>query len=191
MGVTTVLLVLIVFGQTYASFVWEGGDWEGRDFSPANGDVLSGSFTNVGRFLINESETIFAGSGLVSLMTYETVINGVFYGGPALSPALHITSDTTLTLNGALDQWSSVVLAAGTAGSVTIATGGDLDLDRKGSDIFLQGPGGVLASIGEGSITLSAVPLPSALFLFAPGLAGILLTRTRSRKGGIRNSHRL
>lgn len=46
-------------GTAHASFTWEGGDWGGRDLIPANGDILSGTFTNVGNFIINAGETVY------------------------------------------------------------------------------------------------------------------------------------
>ncbi len=240
-GLALAVLILGVFGQAHASSIWEGGDWGGRDFTPANGDVLLGTFTNVGRFLINAGDTILAGSGLVSLMTHDSVINGVLYGGATLAPRLELTAQEGITMNGALDRWSYISLTTGggnitlsgsvsisalPSGSVTLHSASASGTISSGAGTLLNSSGGItiydrpvsgtIANTGAGSLSISggdivlhgrpvsdaivvprgtlvvntplivpgelmftAVPLPSALLLFAPGLAGILYARRR------------
>ncbi len=108
----TVLLTafLASLGNAQAYTVYQGGDWGGMDFAPANGDVLFGTFTNVGRFIVNAGDIIYAGSSDLTLNTTEIDISGIMYGGSTPSPSLHLNSqgNITLTSTGILDQWASI-----------------------------------------------------------------------------------
>ena len=58
-----------------------GGDYQGADLLPANGDVLSGTFTNVGRFEIDAGETVLVQPGtLLSVQAQNVLIDGVLNG---------------------------------------------------------------------------------------------------------------
>jgi hypothetical protein len=191
-----ILLVLAMFGQARASFTWQGGDWAGRDFAPGNGDVLIGTFTDIGRFTVIAGEAIYAGSSLLSITSQQTEIDGTLYGGAAL-PTLDIASVTTITISGVLDQWHSVNLTAGSSivltGSIgTVSSsgstgvlapiaGGSLMITGSGGDAgsvavspagLLMGPDSVMI-VGNPSITLNDAPLPPAILLFVSGLAGL------------------
>jgi hypothetical protein len=133
--ITAVLFIMAILaatvcvhvGTAYAYTTYEGGDWGGMDFTPASGDVLSGTFTNIGRFIINAGVTVYAGSGDLSLFSSDALISGTMYGGTALSPSLYLTSqsDITMTSTGLLDQWVSVYLAVN---SGTISLNGAITL---------------------------------------------------------------
>lgn len=203
-------LIMVVFsgvGNADASFTWEGGDWGGRDFSPADGDILSGSFTDIGHFIINAGETVYAGSSTLSFATNDTVINGIFLGGSALAPSLDIKAQTNITLAGSLDQWSAVSLSsqvisllAGssvTASNSTTATGGTTGSTPSAGCITLNAGGSIFSTrqnivpsvdlsiskdtpvFSGGSISLAPVPLPATFLLFAPGLAVAALARRK------------
>ena len=125
-GTKMILTVLCAFAITatavltnpaagLASYVYEGSDWGGKDFTPANGDILVGTFTNIGRFAIGAGDTVYAGSNLLALSVNDMLVNGTIYGGAALSPSLNLTSKSSITIGstGAIDQWKSVSLSAG------------------------------------------------------------------------------
>lgn len=190
--------VFISSTNAYAYFTWEGGDWGGGDLVPANGDILSGTFTNIGRFIIEDGVSVYGGSSLVALGTYETLINGTFSGGAALSPSLDIVSQTSITLGGMLDQWASVSLTGqpisflpGSLISLISAEGDiigikpDIPLisspieDPLVNDSLAQRSREFTGVSGGGIIPLSPVPLPSAFLLFGPGLAVAALARRR------------
>lgn len=186
-GAGLVIFAVATFAQAQASVVWEGGDWAGRDFTPANGDILSGTFINIGRFLINTGDTVSAGSGLVSLITHDSIINGALYGGPALAPRLELTAQTGIILNGALDQWSYISLSLTSLGNITVS-GSISILDSSGniSQVGLPSGGVILTGrsflIAKNGPTPSLIPLPPALLLFAPGLAGMLYVRRKLQR---------
>jgi len=152
---------------------WTGRDFGGQDLLLEEGDTLSGTFTNIGRLVIDAGITVSAGSSMVSLNTYETLINGTFFGGADLSPSLDIVAETSITLGGILDQWYTVSLAGET---VACMTGSDIVLLPSGG----EGNPGEQPVVDGGPITLAPVPVPSTLFLFASGL-GIAAALCRFR----------
>lgn len=195
------VFLLAASGQGLACSLLEGRDWGGLDLAPVNGDVLSGSFTNIGRFVIDAGDTVRAGSSVVTFTARDIVIDGVFHGGPELLPTLSLTSTGNITVRGTLDQWSSLSFTAGNiilAGSISILNAsGDVTVlepppsgivlssgvshpDSKGAGGILQGPDGSWI-VGSGSVSLNAVPLPPSLLFLAPGLAGVLLMRRGSK----------
>jgi len=147
-----ITLVLAGVTTAEASITWQGGDWGGNELAPGNGDILSGTFTDVGLFVVGTGDTVYAGSSPVSVSANDVIVNGTLSGGTTLSPSLYLGSSTSLTLAGSLDQWTSVTLSAG-----TIAVSGDISL-LPGSSITLipsSGTGGG-SPPSAGSITLSA-----------------------------------
>lgn len=198
------LFLLLASQQGFACYLIEGGDWGGADFTPDNGDTLSGSFINVGRFAIKAGDTIRAGSGAITIKAQDIRVDGVFVGGTELNPTLNLTSARSITVQGTLDQWSSLTFAGGNVvlarGSISILnSAGDVNIfpspssgcvtlsagaypDRKGpSGAFIQSADGVWIVRG-GSVAGSAVPLPPSLFFLAPALAGTLLMRRGLRR---------
>ena len=197
--------VLAGAGTAHASFTWQGGNWGGRDFTPGNGDILSGTFTDIGHLVIGTGDTVYAGSGVVSLTARDAVINGSLYGGSVLSPSLFIDSATTITLNGKLDQWTSITLDAGTSvtlspgsyisgiggpsggtGTVNLPAGGSLSIGSGSINLPAGGAmtvnlpvgGATISNLpGGGILTLAPVPLPPALFLLGPALAFVGMLR--------------
>jgi len=170
-----VLFLSIIFSSSHAQAytTWQGGDWGGQDLILDDGDTLSGTFTNIGRLFIDSGITVYAKSSLVSLHTYETVINGTFWGGAEWSPSLGIVAETSITLGGILDQWYSVSLEGET---VSFLTGSDIVLLSSGGE---SNPGEQPLDYGD-PITLAPVPVPSTLLLLASGL-GIAAALRRFR----------
>jgi hypothetical protein len=70
-----------------------GGNLGGGDLTPANGDILSGTFTNVGTFSIPLGATVFVAGGVplsvtASAINIDGILNGVgagFAGGPSVN----------------------------------------------------------------------------------------------------------
>ncbi|MCM2356587.1 MAG: hypothetical protein NDI77_00385 [Geobacteraceae bacterium] len=60
--------------------VIEGQDWGGADLIPADGDVLSGTFTNINRFIVGEGVTVYLGAGDLSVQATSITINGSLVG---------------------------------------------------------------------------------------------------------------
>lgn len=109
-----VLACLVLSSPVGASVIWEGRDWVGADFSPANGDTISGTHINIGSFLISQGSTIYAGAPKVSLQANDASIEGAFLGEVSLS-RLEITADRSLTIAGTIEQWQFISLGAATA----------------------------------------------------------------------------
>jgi hypothetical protein len=167
---------------TSQAYIYTGGDWGGMDFTPVNGDVLSGTFTHIGRFIISAGDTVYAGSNQLTLFTGEALVNGNLYRGAALSPGLNLTAVGTLTLGsaGILDRWESIYLKTG--GTMTIngtinvlSLGGDTSLP---SDRVSITSGGAMV-IDRGGVKPAPVAIPSSILLFGPGLAGLAPMRRR------------
>lgn len=108
----------------YAYTTWQGGDLGGQDLVLGDGDYLFGTFTNIGRLVIDSGITVYAGSSLVSLNAYETLINGTFFGGADLSPSLEVVAETAITIGGILDRWQSVSLTGGS--SISLLAGASI-----------------------------------------------------------------
>lgn len=153
---------------------------DGRDFAPANGDILTGTFTDIGSFIVNAGETIYAGSSLLALFANDVSISGTIYGGVSTSPTLDLTSQSNIviTSTGILDQWATINLTAQNA----ITLSGTVDLD--GGSVILPSnpivsPPGATISIGGGDIVIDPVPVPPALLLLGSGLVGLIDIRKR------------
>ena len=107
--ITLVVAVLATASTSHAYITWEGADWGGRDLIPANGDILSGTFTNIGRFVIDSGDTVYAGPNQISVNAKEIVINGLLYGPPTLSLRLSSLADITMSgLN--LPTWGTTTI---------------------------------------------------------------------------------
>ena len=55
-----------------------GRDWGGADLIPANGDLLTGTFTNVGRFSVGKGESVYVGD--LSIQASSIQIDGALIG---------------------------------------------------------------------------------------------------------------
>lgn len=51
-----------------------GGDYAGGDLVPASGDVLQGTFTNVGKFYVQSGRTVYVSPG-IPLAVYASTVN--------------------------------------------------------------------------------------------------------------------
>lgn len=73
------VLCFTVNGASAATII--GGDWGGADLTPAHGDVLSGTFTNVGKFSVEGARTVYVESGTaLEVHAQEILIEGILYG---------------------------------------------------------------------------------------------------------------
>jgi hypothetical protein len=58
-----------------------GGDFGGADLLPNNGDILSGTFTNVGQFIVNLGDTVLVDPGVALSVTANKIdIDGTLAG---------------------------------------------------------------------------------------------------------------
>lgn len=72
----------ITQGLTY-----DGGDWGGDDLILSDGDILNGTFTNVGAFEVPSGATVFVANGVPLELHAETIlIDGELIGDGAGSP---------------------------------------------------------------------------------------------------------
>src|SRR5438067_438813 len=89
-GQDAVDLVDAELGSVTQEATINGGNFAGANLTPANGDVLNGTFTNVGTFTISAGTTVFIQPGVsFDMSSTTTVINGIlnadgrgFAGGP-------------------------------------------------------------------------------------------------------------
>jgi hypothetical protein len=142
------LLTILLFGSPTQASLITGSDWNGMDFIPGNGDILSGVFTNVNAFQINAGDIVSFGTQL------EVFANAITIYGALNSYA---TSSSTLTLN---------------ALNINLASSGSINMSGYGNSLSLNA--GTL--ILNGSINtddqsqLAPVPLPSSIILFGSSL---------------------
>ena len=67
------LLAVLLPAPGFAATI-VGTDYAGANLTPANGDVLQGTFTNVGKFTVGAGLTVFAAPGL-PLAVYASTID--------------------------------------------------------------------------------------------------------------------
>ena len=73
-------MILLPVSTTKAAVI-VGGDLGGGDLLPANGDILSGTFTNVGIFQIDAGDTVFVDPGVpLSIQAAQINIHGTLDG---------------------------------------------------------------------------------------------------------------
>jgi hypothetical protein len=64
-----------------------GSDYGGADFSPSNGEILQGTFTNIGNFTIPVGVTVYVDPGfLLTINAQNILIDGVLNGDAAGQP---------------------------------------------------------------------------------------------------------
>ena len=167
---------------------YNGGDWGGTDLTLLNGDSLSGTFTNVGMFNIQNGAVISGGASNLSVSAGSILINGSLNGLNSPSYDLSLLAQTTITLNGSLAYWQNIALMAnliaiGDSASITNGTGTVAPI----SGIFPpSGFGGGSISLRDGNISLGggnvslATPIPAAAWLLGSGLLGLMGIRRRN-----------
>lgn len=138
----------------------EGSDWNDMDLIVSDCDVLSGIFTNVASFQINQDDLITFSPEL------SIFANSISLYGSLQSIAL---SDSTLIFNAQttiyMDSLSSIVMFGDgnylemTANSMTI--NGTIDIEANPPN---------------------TVPIPSSAILLGFGIAGIGLIKKRAKK---------
>ncbi|MCB9687901.1 MAG: hypothetical protein H6735_22865 [Alphaproteobacteria bacterium] len=78
MAFSSALFVLMFAGASPApAATWVGADWGGSDFVVADGDVLSGSFTGVGHFVVPAGAVVTVASGVpLSVDAHRITVDG-------------------------------------------------------------------------------------------------------------------
>ncbi len=86
--------ILLFMANQLAAATLNGGNYGGADLTPANGDVLNGSFTNVGIFHVRPGVTVYINPGTAFSIAATCVIiegtingNGAGYTGGAVASA--------------------------------------------------------------------------------------------------------
>ena len=159
LGLTAVIaLMMTLFSMSSAAaapaaVVIVGGDFGGADLLPANGDVLSGTFTNVGTFKIAAGDTVFVAPGVplsvqATLIDIDGTLDGVgagFAGGASVVNAGSCFPPPNGTVTGNP--------GAGPGGG----GGGTFGCDNDGSGGSGGGHGG---AGGDSASYFGGVPLP-------------------------------
>ncbi|MBI4656649.1 MAG: hypothetical protein HY746_07885 [Elusimicrobia bacterium] len=156
-----------------------GGDWQGANLIPNNGDVLKGTFTNVGNFTINTGTTVYIAQDVPFVIYSSTVtidgrlegtgrgkLGGI--GGPPNSPG-------GTGFGGGPGGGGGGGVASGANGSPATAGGGGGYGDADGNGISGgqgDGPGGAGGS-PYGSTSTISIPLsPEDIFQGSGGGGG-------------------
>lgn len=149
------LLVLLLFSSPSHSCLLTGSDWNGADLIPENGDVLSGVFTNVGSFRIDEGSSVMFSSPL------EIVANSIsIYGSLGSNDASTSLSLSAVTIYLASSAFISVPLNSGS-------------IIMSAMPVRPDGPTGSLIVDAGGSITISSGSVtPVVIGSVPPGAAG-------------------
>ncbi len=197
------LFVLSTNSPAHADF-YVGGDWGGRDLLLADGDSLSGSFSNVGQLYIPVGALVTGGADNLTINAGRVLIDGVLSGLPVPGYGLNLSSQSDLTLNGSLNSWNNLWLSAS-----SIAINGNIQLLAASNAIgdnnwlsaglsILNGRISILDSttftspqpvvltqiispvdLQAGSLELVPTPIPAAAWLLGSGLLGLAGIRRR------------
>src|SRR5271157_3437591 len=91
------LLAILLFGSPSHASLITGSDWNGMDFIPGNGDILSGVFTNVNTFQINTGDIVLFGTQL-EIFANTISIYGTLNGYASSSSTLSLNALTNINL---------------------------------------------------------------------------------------------
>lgn len=127
----SLLLFIVAVTGAHAQTIY-GSDYGGADLDPADGAILSGTFTNVGTFRVQAGRTVTIEQGTVLSVSavsadIEGTINGVGsgYAGGARSGASSTGGAGSGPGGGAGGDYGGCVHGSGGAGGGYGATGGD------------------------------------------------------------------
>ncbi|NVN98844.1 MAG: hypothetical protein HXX17_05920 [Geobacteraceae bacterium] len=208
MGAIMMFSMLIITGtfvNHVSAYYYQGGNWGGENLFLNDGDTLSGTFSNVGLFQINNGAVVASLSDQLGIFADSIYIDGTFkFGDLTNSQVLTLSSLASIALNSnsVINVNNGVInLTAGTSitsnGSMTAGSGvltagsgiltGNLTLTIGNRDVTLP-PGtetirisdGGITTVGGGDISL-ATPIPPAMPLFGSGLAALGLLRRRMK----------
>jgi hypothetical protein len=112
----------VAIGIARPGTIIEGGDWGGRDLTPKDGDILVGTFTNVGRFVINNGDVVGYGPGDVTISAATFDIDGSLYGTSSEMSTLTINATSVNFRDGSV----LVPFSAGTLTILGLPPGGTL-----------------------------------------------------------------
>jgi hypothetical protein len=128
--------------------------------------TIAGNYTQSAGSTLN----IDIGNGGYSELSVTGKANLAGYLNVSLLTGVRILNGETFDIVNAADLLSTLI----PEGPLLTGTNGfHFSIETTGNDIFL---------IADGNYGTSTVPLPSGLFLFAPGLAGLAALRRRFRK---------
>ena len=131
-----------------------GGDWGGRDLTPGDGDILAGTFTNVGRFVITNGDVVGYGPGAMSITAASIDIDGSFYSVPQQTTSnLTLNAVTSFNLRAGSELVSNAGTISFTAGTLTF--NGDIVSFNAGTGTTIVNSPGNLPVAG-GSLTITA-----------------------------------
>lgn len=143
----------------------------GATFSGINSTVtIGGNVTNQGTWFIDPSTFIFNGN-FTNTGTITTDKGDTF---EFLTPSGTTTANLTIDLGGITLPIGALIIGQGVTLTVTDGTLTYTALTEPTALSITTGSGG--------SISQSAVPIPGAILLFAPGLVGLAAIRKRFKK---------
>ena len=121
-------LISLFVGQASASLVI-GGDYAGGNLTLSSGDILSGSFTNIGSFIIPFGATVYVANNIaLSVSAQQITIAGLLDGlGAGYAGGLHAQSGSAGSGPGGGNGggFGNAVHASGGAGGGSVGAGGN------------------------------------------------------------------
>jgi hypothetical protein len=165
------LIFLAVTSPAHA-FFYAGGDWGGGDLTLLNGDSLSGTFSNIGRFYIPAGALISGSTNNLVVNAGKILIDGSLSGLPNPGYDLKLNSLTDLILNGSLGNWKNIWLSANqslqinSTSTISLLDGGTLSA--------------ITAALPPQTPISVTTPLPAAAWLLGSGLLGLAGIRRRN-----------
>ncbi len=187
----SLLLISEPFANKASAYYYSGGDWGGANLLLYDGDTLSGTFSNIGLFQINNAAVVTSITEQLGIYANSMQIDGTLKFDNFVYPQLTLSSKTSITLssnatinasNGTLNLIAGTVNGSTTLGSGSI-TLGDGGITLVGGSITL-GNGSITldngsTTLGSGGSLSLATPIPAALPLFGSGLIALGLLRRR------------
>ncbi len=144
----SLLLISEPFANKASAYYYSGGDWGGANLLLYDGDTLSGTFSNIGLFQINNAAVVTSISEQLGIYANIIQIDGTLKFDNFVYPQLTLSSKTSITTssNATINANNGTInLIAGTSGA--------LNNDSLTSDNGSHLKTGVEISTGYGTLT--------------------------------------
>ncbi len=192
LALSFVLAILFTFGPAHAALVTY--NYQGANLI-AGSSAITGVITFdpvAGTFNATTHNTQYTATALSSWsFSYGPITSSSSDSVPSSSPARVELSNASFAVNGsgAIVEWLFLVYD-GIHGAFSLATANPaqvlISFDGitwiNANDAYISGSTPWAYNQTAGTWTMAAVPIPGALLLFGPGLAGIIAIRKRYKK---------